>query len=121
MARPHHRLLVMIPALMIVGIPASLARAGTPRADTTTTTTLVVDTTYAYDLENEPSQCIGLLPHPNCGKKPQQAGDRGGALQYAVLALVLGAVAVIGTVIGRNVVRRDRALAESLQNASHDR
>lgn len=66
------------------------------------------DTTFVYDLENEPSQCIGFLPRPGCGKKPQQAGDRGGALQLAVFGVLMAGLGTIGTVVVRNVVRRDR-------------
>lgn len=72
------------------------------------TTTLV----YGYDLENDPENCINFLPRPNCGRAPQQAGDRGGALQFALFGIVLAALGTIGTVVVRNVVRRDRALAE---------
>jgi hypothetical protein len=74
--------------------------------------------TFVYDLEEEPSQCIGLLPKPNCGKKPEQAGDRGGALQWLVFAILLAAVATIATVVVRNVIRRDREIAARLKNDS---
>lgn len=77
------------------------------------------DTTFVYDLENEPSQCIGFLPRPGCGKEPQQAGDRGGALQYAVFGVLMAGLGIIGTVVVRNVIRRDRAVnAQHL--AAHD-
>lgn len=86
------------------------------RATDTTTTTVVTDSTFVYDLENEPSQCIGFLPKPGCGKKPEQAGDRGGALQWVTFGVIIAGVAVIGTVLARNVIRRDRAIAEDLRN-----
>ena len=66
---------------------------------------------YGYDLENDPENCITFLPRPDCGREPEQAGDRGGALQLALFGIVLAALGTIGTVIVRNVVRRDRALA----------
>jgi hypothetical protein len=66
---------------------------------------------YGYDLENDPENCINFLPRPDCGREPQQAGDRGGALQFALFGIVLAALGTIGTVIVRNVVRRDKALA----------
>jgi hypothetical protein len=72
------------------------------------------DTTFVYDLENEPSQCIGFLPRPGCGKAPQQAGDRGGALQWAVFGVLMAGVGTVGAVLVRNVVRRDRAMNASL-------
>jgi hypothetical protein len=43
-----------------------------------------------------PSQDI--IPQPNSGAPPQEAGDRGGALQLGLLALVV--VAVGGAVAG---------------------
>lgn len=100
---------------VVVALPAPLLRAATTSV-TATSTTLdqASDTTFAYDLDNEPSQCIGFLPKPDCGKKPEQAGDRGGALQYATFGIILAAVAFIGTVIARNVARRDKAIAASL-------
>lgn len=111
--------------IALVVAPAALANAGAfatddTQVETTTTVALmmtsgVTDSTFIYDLENEPSQCIGLLPKPDCGKKPQQAGDRGGALQWATFGAILAGVGVIGFVIVRNVIRRDRAIAEDLR------
>ena len=56
-----------------------------------------------YDLENEPSQCIGLLPRPGCGKKPEDAGERGGALQYSVFGLMMAGLGVIGAGMVRGI------------------
>jgi hypothetical protein len=70
-----------------------------------------------YDLENEPSNCIGFLPKPGCGKKPQQAGDRGGSLQYLTFGFMILGVGTIGTVLVRNVIKRDRAIAERLKGS----
>ncbi len=67
---------------------------------------------FEYDLENEPSQCIGLLPKPGCGTEPEQAGDRGGGLQFAVFGLIIIGLAVIFTVVFRQVIRADRAKAQ---------
>lgn len=33
-----------------------------------------------------------IVPKPNSGRPPEDAGDRGGALQLLVLALIVGAV-----------------------------
>ena len=53
--------------------------------DSATTPTSV----YVYPLEGDVDECIGLLPKPGCGFEPTQAGDRGGALQYAVFGLIV--------------------------------
>jgi hypothetical protein len=79
------------------------------------------DSTFVYDLDKEPSDCIGFLPKPGCGKKPQQAGDRGGSLQYLTFIVMLAGVGIVGTVLVRNVIKRDRAMAEKMakdENAS---
>jgi hypothetical protein len=67
-----------------------------------------------YDIEKEPSDCIGFLPKPGCGKKPQQAGDRGGSLQYLTFLVMIAGVSIIGTVLIRNVMKRDRAIAAKM-------
>lgn len=74
----------------------------------------MTEPTFVYDLEKEPDDCIGFLPKPGCGKAPEQAGDRGGALQYLVFGIMLTGLGVIGTVLIRNVIKRDRAMAEQL-------
>ena len=73
---------------------------------------------FGYDLENDPSECINFLPRPNCGKKPEDAGERGGALQYTVFVVILAGLGVIATVIGRNVVKRDRVMNAVAQDTS---
>ena len=86
-----------------------------------TSTTAVTESTYVYDLENEPSECINSNPRPGCGKKPVQAGDRGGVLQYLTFLIMLTGVGVIATVLIRNVIKRDRAIAAQMakdENAS---
>lgn len=76
--------------------------------------TVITDPNFAYDLQNDPSECINSNPRPNCGKKPQQAGDRGGSLQYLTFLVMLAGVGVIATVLIRNVIKRDRAIAAKM-------
>ena len=45
---------------------------------------------------------------PNCGVKPQQAGDRGGALQYTVWGLLIVGLIIIFTVVFRSAARTNR-------------
>lgn len=90
------------------------ADSDTPSVETVVTTTVPE---YNYDLENEPSACLNSNPRPNCGRKPELSGDRGGWMQYAVFGVMLGALGVIGTVLVRNVIKRDRAIAEQLKNS----
>jgi hypothetical protein len=85
-------------------------------ADTPTDSTVadVTDSTYVYDLVNEPSECINSNPRPDCGKKPQSSGDRGGWMQYTVFLVMLGGVGAVSSVLIRNVIRRDRTIAEKM-------
>jgi hypothetical protein len=92
----------------------SAVRAADAPTDSTIATAEVTDTTYVYDLVNEPSECLNSNPRPNCGKKPQSSGDRGGWMQYTVFLIMLAGVGVVGSVLIRNVIRRDRAIAERM-------
>lgn len=65
-----------------------------------------------YDLVRPPSECIGFLPLPDCGKPPTHAGERGGALQYVTFGVIVAALGFIFTIVFRNVVRGDRAKAQ---------
>ena len=79
-----------------------------PMGDSTSTTI------GGYNLERDPSECIGLMPKPGCGTAPVDAGDRGGALQYATFAVILLGLAVILSVVFRNVLRADHRKAREV-------
>jgi hypothetical protein len=53
------------------------------------------------------------LPKANSGRAPQQAGDRGGALQLAVLAIMTTGLCTIATVIVRSSRRHNRAITQA--------
>lgn len=113
------RLRPIVVATVLTLSPAwSLVASGTAGAAPTDTTVPVTDSTFVWDLEKEPSECIGFLPKPGCGKEPQQAGDRGGALQWTVFAVIIAGVATVGSVLARNVVRRDREIARRMNEGS---
>jgi len=83
----------------------------TDSSDSATTSTSV----YVYPLEGDVDECIGLLPKPGCGYEPTQAGDRGGALQFAIFGLIIVGVVVMFTVVFRNVLRRDKERAKRVE------
>lgn len=60
-----------------------------------------------------PDEEQGIIPEPNSGRDPDEAGDRGGALQLAVLVAIVAGVAVIATLVvresRRNLARRPQA------------
>ena len=82
---------------------------GTSDAETTPTSV------YVYPLEGDVDECIGLLPKPGCGYAPTQAGDRGGALQYAVFGLIIVGIVMVFSVVFRNVIRRDKEQANRVE------
>ena len=101
-------------AVLLTLAPFGLSAAHAADTPTDSTVAEVTDSTYVYDLVNEPSECINSNPRPNCGKKPQSPGDRGGWMQYTVFLVMLAGVGVVGSVLIRNVIRRDRAIAEKM-------
>ena len=99
-------------AVLLVVAPFGLSVAQA----TDTTVPQPPDSTFVYDLDREPAECIGFLPRPGCGKKPEQAGDRGGPLQYLTMGVMLLGVGTVGAVLARNVMKRDRSIAEQLKD-----
>jgi hypothetical protein len=99
--------------LTIAPFSASIAHAESS-TDSTVPTEQVQNTSPYSNLQNDPDECFNSNPKPNCGVKPQASGDRGGWMQFTVFGVMLGALAVIGTVLVRNVIKRDRAIAEQL-------
>ena len=95
---------------------SAVQAADTP-TDSTVALAEVTASTYVYDLVNEPSECINSNPRPDCGKKPQSSGDRGGWMQYTVFLVMIAGVGVGSSVLIRNVIRRDRAIAEKMSQS----
>jgi len=48
-----------------------------------------------------PDEEQGIIPEPNSGHEPREAGDRGGSLQLAVLAVIVTGVGVIAGFVVR--------------------
>ncbi len=59
-------------------------------------------------LDDDPIPGEGIIPMPNTGHEPEEAGDRGGALQVLVLVLIVAGVGGSATMIVRES-RRNRA------------
>jgi len=101
-------------AVLLTLAPIGLSAAHAADTPTDSSVAEVTESTYVYDLVNEPSECINSNPRPDCGKKPQSSGDRGGWMQYTVFLVMLAGVGVVSSVLIRNVIRRDRAIAEKM-------
>lgn len=86
-----------LPILLALGllIGAGSTRVGAQEEPPTSGTTTTV-------VELPPAE---IVPRPNSGTAPQEAGDRGGALQLGVLALV---VVAIGGTVARLVLQARR-------------
>jgi hypothetical protein len=105
------RLCVALVIVVSIGVPASAAFAGSGTANPGAATAGMaagaaneVPTTTAFD----PSCAKPAIVKPNCGVKPEQAGDRGGALQYTVWGLLVVGLAVVFTVVFRSASRTNR-------------
>ncbi len=87
---------VVLAIAVVVGAPGPLASTAPTGAQepTATTTTL--------------PPAPDIIPRPDQGVAPQDAGDRGGALQATLFFLVIGGVGVIALLVVRES-RRARA------------
>jgi hypothetical protein len=101
--------------LMLV-VCTLLAPSSGAFAQTSTTTT-----TVAVSDDGQVGQTKSVIPRPNSGSAPQQAGDRGGSLQLALFGLLLAALAFIGAVIIRSTMRNSRIRDAGLQKGSDPR
>ena len=106
------RRFVTILALVAVSLFGTAAAGGVAASAQSPDPSTDVTTVDGYDLVRPPSECIGFLPKPDCGREPVDAGERGGTLQYVTFGVILAGLAFIFTVVFRNVVRSDRAKAE---------
>ena len=111
---PRYARLTCAVLFTIAPFAVSQAHAADTPTDSTVAEANVTEPSYVYDLENDPSECINSNPRPNCGKKPQLSGDRGGWMQYTVFGVMIAALLTIGTVLVRNTMKRDRAIAEQM-------
>jgi hypothetical protein len=62
--------------------------------------------------EDEPAPGGHIIPEPNSGRAPEDAGDRGGGLQVLVFVLLVagvGSIAALGVRDARRSRSRDRA------------
>jgi hypothetical protein len=60
----------------------------------------------------EPQEGDSIIPDPNSGREPTEAGDRGGALQVLVFVLI---VAGVGGIVAKVVRDARRARGEPLE------
>jgi hypothetical protein len=92
------RLLAGLAILAAAGYTASFpVAAASPRQEQEPVDDVVPTTTT----ERAPDAEQGIIPEPDSGRAPEEAGDRGGALQLLVLAGLVAALAVGVTLVVR--------------------
>ena len=117
--RPAHPVLALVAALalalLLAGAPFGRAAAATPvgpgverqepdaPADDGTGDSERTETTP------QPAPGADIIPKPNSGRPPTEAGDRGGALQILVFVLIVTGVGGIATAVVRESRRKRRA------------
>jgi hypothetical protein len=109
------RRLIVVLTLVAATMLAPSFRVQAQTATTTTTTTV------AMADDGQASQTKSVIPKPNSGSAPQQAGDRGGALQIGLFGVLVLALAFIGAVIIRSTMRNSRIRDAGLQKGSGPR
>lgn len=87
------RLLVTVAllAVLVLAVPSAAAQT-----DSEVTTTSVID------------EGGDIIPEPNSGRAPEDAGDRGGALQTVLFVGIVGGIVVMAVIVVRQS-RRARA------------
>ena len=90
----------MVTGLVLLFAPARAD--GAPAQDEPTTTS----PTFG---ENPDAPEQHIIPRPNSGTPPEDAGDRGGALQFVVLGAIVVGVSVVATLAVRESRRNRRS------------
>jgi hypothetical protein len=106
---------------LTLAIATMLAPSFSVHALTTTTTPTSTPTTVAMTDDSQAGQTKSVIPKPNSGSAPEQAGDRGGALQIGLFGVLVLALAFIGAVIIRSTMRNSRVRDIGLQKGSGPR
>ena len=115
--RPARTALVALLALLgcaalgpaLTAAPASATATAAPPGVLAAQTTVPPTTTTAGD--DGPSPVPRIIPLPNSGEAPRDAGDRGGWLQVSLFWFLLGALALIALLIWRDGYRKKRKAA----------
>jgi hypothetical protein len=105
--RPRSHALVLTLALVVAALVAlAPAAAGTTAAGEPGATT-----------EDTPVPGQDIIPRPNSGHEPTDAGDRGGALQIAVLVAIVAGVGGVTALAVRDARRSRRRSAAGRQSS----
>ena len=87
--------LLLVALVLLAPAPAATGQKGGDDTGTSSTSTV-------------PGPVDGIIPRPNSGAEPTEAGDRGGALQVAVLVAIVVGVGVIVALVVRESRRARR-------------
>jgi hypothetical protein len=107
-ARPDHgavrRRVAILVALLVTGLVLVVAPARADAAPAQQDPT----TTPTAEGENPDAPEQDIIPRPNSGTQPEDAGDRGGALQLVVLGAIVAGVSVVVALAVRESRRNRR-------------
>lgn len=81
--------IAVVVGILLLGLTSWAPAAAVPVGDEPVTT-----------LDRQPDGG-GIIPRPDSGQEPEDAGDRGGVLQTALFVAVLGGVVLIATLVVR--------------------
>lgn len=121
MRRTHLALVtaLLLTALVVVATPARVALAAPvqqPDAPADDGTGGSNDGgTEEREQNPEPQEGDSIIPDPNSGREPSEAGDRGGALQVLVFVLIVAGVGGIAAKVVRDARRASAERAEEDQ------
>ncbi|HEY8544563.1 MAG TPA: hypothetical protein VIL36_05935 [Acidimicrobiales bacterium] len=104
--RTFARLLAGLLLVAVTGFASSPVAAAPRQEEPVDDVIPTTTTSLAPDAEQ------GIIPEPNSGRPPEDAGDRGGALQFLVLGLIVVALAGGVTMVVRES-RRNLARTRS--------
>lgn len=97
---------------LIVGVVLIAGDEGDERTDPSTTVEACPPDDPACEAAREASERPGIIPEPGSGSAPDEAGDPGGALQVAVLVLIVIGLTTIVALVVRSGRRARRASSE---------
>jgi hypothetical protein len=99
---------ILLAALGVTLAIVSPVRGGGPNYGSATQSATDQQTTPTVPVDDD---AVGVVPKPNSGRAPEDAGDRGGSLQSLTFFLMCGAILTIGGLAWREGRRKRARLA----------
>jgi len=102
--------IVLLTLAVLAPVPALATSGSSESGNDGVATTTTIDNSF-LDTKRDLTECLNnSIGLPDCGVEPTNAGDRGGALQYATFAVMILGIVFIGWRVSRAIRARDAAL-----------